>query len=557
MSMKEELAVVLRKELGEEVFDILEVPPDDNLGDVALPCFSLAKKWRKSPQAIADDVAGRVKASFLDKVVVVGAYVNFFVKKEYVAEHILEEILAKKEKFGSQQIRKEKIVIEYPSPNTNKPLHLGHLRNIFLAQAVANLLRFCGNKIIHVNLNNDRGVHICKSMYAYQKFGNNKQPDKKTDHFVGDFYVLYSKQVPEGGESEIQEMLQKWESGDRQVLALWKKMNDWAMQGFAETYARLEVKHDKTYNEHEFYDKGKALVAAGLKKGVFYRNDEGAVEVDLEKYGLGKKVLLRPDGTSIYITQDMYLAKKKFDDFKMDRSLYVVGSEQNHHFKVLFKILELLGMPFAEKCVHLSYGMVHLPEGRMKSREGTVVDADDILDEVEGLALEEIEKRHKLSKEEAVSRAKSIGQGALRFFVLKFDPAKDMVYNPRESLSFEGETGPYVQYTHARICSILRKVNEKLKKVDCAIYGDEEIVLLKMLGRFPEVVKDAAVHYKPSVVAHYVIKLCQEFNTFYTQCPVLKAEPKLRNARLVLIDAVRLVVKNSLALVQMDAPEEM
>ncbi|HJX05659.1 MAG TPA: arginine--tRNA ligase, partial [Candidatus Nanoarchaeia archaeon] len=462
--------------------------------------------------------------------------------------------------YGSWPLRKEKVMVEYPAPNTNKPLHLGHVRNMLLGNSICNILAFAGYQAIPVDLVNDRGVHICKSMLAYQKWGKNKQPDKKSDHFVGDFYVMYSKKEKEHPEleKEIQEMLRKWEAGDKEIFELWNKMRKWALDGFKQTYALFDVYHKKVYYESEIYQHGKEIILDGLKRGVFSKDEKGAIVADLEKDGLGKKVLLREDGTGIYITQDLYLAKVKFDDYKMDKSVYIVGNEQKYHFQVLFKLLEMLGFPFAKNCYHLAYGMIYLPEGRMKSREGTVVDADNLVEEMNAVAEKEIKKRHKLDKKELGKRKRIISMGALKFFILKYDPMKDFTYNPEESISFEGETGPYVQYAHARICSIFKKVKKfEPEKIKPVFSHDLEFKLIKILSDFKNVVREAAENYKPSLVARYALELAQAFNEFYHECPVLKAEKKVMESRLALIFCVKQVLKNALDLLGIKAPEEM
>jgi arginyl-tRNA synthetase len=419
-------------------------------------------------------------------------------------------------------------------------------------------------------------VHICKSMLAYQKWGKGKQPDinrtgevdskdkksfvKKSDHFVGDYYVLYSQKEKEHPEleQEVLELLRKWEAGDKEVVALWQKMRKWALDGFKQTYALFDVHHKKTYYESDIYQHGKDIVLEGLKKGLFIKDEEGAVIADLEKDGLGRKVLIRKDGTGIYITQDLYLAKVKFDDFKMDKSVYIVGNEQIYHFKVLFKLLEMLGFPFAKNCYHLAYGLIYLPEGRMKSREGTVVDADNIVEEMKLVAEKEIKKRHKLDKKELDKRKEIIGMGALKFFILKYDPMKDFTYNPEESISFEGETGPYVQYAHARICSILKNVKKfEPEKIKPSFSHALEFKLITILSNFPNMVREAAEQYKPSLVARYSLELAQAFNEFYHECPVLKADSKTRDSRLALIFCVKTVLKNSLDLLGIISPREM
>src|SRR3989344_881795 len=388
--------------------------------------------------------------SLLDKVAPNGPYINFYLNKKNLSTSVLHKIQQQKENYGQQSFG-EKIMIEFSSPNTNKPLHLGHVRNISLGDSISRILSFLGNDVIKGCLVNDRGIHICKSMLAYKKWGHNKNPDKKSDFFVGDFYVLFAKKATEHPEleQEAQEMLRLWEKGDKEVVALWKKMNEWVYAGFEETYAKLAVSFDKYYYESAIYLFGKEIAQEGLKKEIFFDKD-GAIVAPLQEFGLPDKVLVRSDGTTIYITQDLYLALKKFEDYKLNRSIYVVGSEQNLHFQQLFAILKKLGHKFADGCYHLSYGMVNLPEGKMKSREGTVV---------------------------LQQRGKQVGIAALKFHMLKIDAAKDMVYNPKESISFEGETGPYVQYTHARISSILRKHGELASDISLSSIGERELAL--------------------------------------------------------------------------------
>ena len=429
-----------------------------------------------------------------------------------------------------------------------------------LGNAVSRILSFQGNKVHPVNIINDRGIHICQSMLAYQKWGKNKKPNKKGDHFVGDYYVLFAKKVKENEDlqKEAQELLLKWERDDPETKALWQKMSTWVLKGFAETYKRFGVKFEKEYFESQYYEKGKALVNEGLKKKIFVKDHTGAVLVPLEKYKLSDKVLLRGDETSLYITQDMYLASLRHDDYKFDKMIYVVASEQQLHFQQLFKILELLKKPYANKMYHLSYGLVHLPSGRMKSREGTVVDADDIMDEVAGIAAKEVKKRHQdLSKTEIEKRAELISQGAIKFFLLRTDAARNMVFNPEESLSFEGETGPYVQYTHARACSILRK-GKKIGKVNLNLLNNQqEHQLVKLLAEFPQKIQEAAEQYKPHIICHYLVTLSQAFNEFYHAHSVISDDIDLMNARLLLVDSVRQVLENGLDLLGIKAPEAM
>ena len=559
------IARLLAKETGlleGEIDSLLEIPPSPELGDFAFPCFILAKSLKKAPNIIAQELSKKLKPKApISEVKAVGAYLNFFVDKSKLSTDVIKNILNCAACYGSWPLKKEKVMIEYPAPNTNKPLHLGHVRNMLLGNSICNILAFAGYQAIPVNYVNDRGVHICKSMLAYQKWGKNKQPDKKSDHFVGDFYVMFSQKAKEHPEleEETQELLRRWEAGDKELVALWKKMNKWALDGFNDTYKKFDVHHKKTYFESEIYNHGKEIIIEGLKKGLFAKDEEGAIIADLENDGLGKKVLIRKDGTAIYITTDIYLAKLKFDDFKMDKSVYIVGSEQIYHFKVLFKLLDMLGFPFAKNCYHLAYGLISLPEGRMKSREGTIVDGDDILEEMKKEAEEEVKKRHaELKKNEVDKRKEIIGKGALKFFILKYDPMKDFTYDPKESISFEGETGPYVQYAHARICSILRNVKKfEPEKIKPEFNHKLELRLITLLADFPRIVSEAAEQYKPSLVARYTLDLAQAFNEFYHECPVLKAEKKVMESRLVLILCVKQVIKNALDLLGIQSPEEM
>ncbi|MBI1970527.1 arginine--tRNA ligase [Candidatus Woesearchaeota archaeon] len=570
---------LLKKHLSVEKVDssLIEVPRDHALGDLAYPCFIHAKELKKAPQVIAKEGVEHItKAKSLSrtpfsKITAVGPYINFFVDSGKLAATLLSTIIKSsnpksKALYGKGMI-KRKVMVEYASPNTNKPLHLGHVRNISLGHSVSKLLDFQGMKVIQVNINNDRGVHICKSMLAYQKWGKNAQPDIKTDHFVGKFYVLFSDHAKDNPafEEEAQDLLRKWEAGDKETIKVWKLMNAWAYNGFEETYAKLGVAFDKYYYESEIYKEGKKIVMDGLKKKIFYKNKDGAVVADIP--GLDTKVLLRSDGTSVYITQDLYLATLKAKESRLDSSIYVVANEQNYHFQVLFKLLKILEYSWADKCHHLSYGMVYLPHGKMKSREGTVVDADDIIENMKDLARVEIRKRyHDLTEAEVDQRAMIIGLGALKFYLLKIDPNRDMHFNPEESISFEGETGPYVQYAHARICSVIRKWKEHAGKnaklplsADAALLREkQEETVTKLLSQFPDITKEAAELYRPSVLCRYLLDLSQAFNEFYHTCPVVAAHTEeLRDARLLLCEAVRIVLHRGLYLLGIEAPEEM
>jgi arginyl-tRNA synthetase len=548
------------KNYVDEADILIEIPKNPEFGDYAFPCFSLAKKLKKNPVQIAKDLSIKIKkTNLIEKIQPLGPYVNFFINKEKLSQNTIQTILKEKEKYGTLN-QKQTIVIESPGPNTNKPLHLGHLRNMAIGLSLSNILKKAGNKVINVDIINDRGIHICQSMIAYKKYGKNSKPKIKTDLFVGNFYVLYNQKLKDnpGLENESQSLLLKWEQKDPETIKLWKQMTTWALEGMKQTYDRFGLKINKAYRESEHYQKGKDLILAALKKGVLTKNKEGAVIIDLSENGLGEKVLLRTDGTSIYITQDIYLAKKRYEEFKMDKMIYIVASEQIHHFKVLFEVLKRLNFKFADKFYHLPYGMVYLPEGKMKSREGKIIDADSLLDEVVNLAKHEIKKRDpKISKKELDQRAEKIGVGAIKFFIIKYDPMKDFIYDPNKSISFEGETGPYIQYTYARLKSILRKEKSKSHVNYELLDQDLDKQLIKVLSEYPEVIKKASEEYKPSLVANYLTELSQNINTYYVKYSILKSEPELKNARLVLILACSYVLKSGLNLLGIDALEVM
>lgn len=480
------------------------------------------------------------------------------------------------------------VMIEYSSPNTNKPLHLGHVRNNLLGYSLSRIMAANGNKVIKTNIVNDRGIHICKSMLAWQKWGNGVTPEstgKKGDHLIGDFYVLFSNKLKEETAAleakgmtkeeaeaasplmqEAREMLRKWEAGDEEVRALWKMMNDWVYAGFDETYKMLGVDFDKIYYESNTYLEGKKKVLEGLEKGIFYRREDGSVWADLQNEGLDEKLLLRQDGTSVYMTQDIGTAKLRFDDFPINKMIYVVGNEQNYHFQVLSILLDKLGFEFGKGLVHFSYGMVELPEGKMKSREGTVVDADDLMEEMINTAREisqELGKLDGLSKEEAEDIARMVGLGSLKYFILKVDPRKNMTFNPKESIDFNGNTGPFIQYTYARICSVLRKAAEQgialpeVLPTDFEI-SDKEEGLIQMVANFAQVVKEAGETYSPACIANYTYDLVKEYNQFYHDFSILReSDEKLKVFRLVLSANVAKVVKEGMALLGVEVPERM
>ncbi|TFF95921.1 MAG: arginine--tRNA ligase [Promethearchaeota archaeon] len=549
-----------------EITSLIEIPPPEIDFTYAFPCFRLAKQEKKSPAQIAQNLTNRiVPPDFIELIEVQGPYINFRMNNK----HLLNAIYQYKEDFGKIHAKSEEkksfkplnIVVEYPSPNTNKPLHLGHVRNMLIGNTISSLFQYAEHNVFQVNLNNDRGIHICKSMLAYRKTGNNAVPDKKPDHFVGDFYVKYQelKEEDEHIEEEALDMLRLWEEKDPEVRELWRKMNKWAVEGFHETYKKFNIEFDKEYFESQYYEKGKDKVLEGLNQGIFEQREDGAIVANLnERYNLPDKVLLRSDGTSIYITQDIYLAYLKKKDFNYDKSIYIVGNEQDLYFKQLFAVLEMIG--FQEDKYHLSYGMISLPEGKMKSREGKVVDADDLVAEMKQLAYEEVEKRYStLSEEEKMERAETIGMSALRFFILKFSPRSDFIFNPQESISFEGETGPYIQYCYARIQSIIDKSGKQIDpNIEFELLNDpKEIALLNQMHYFPEIVEDSLDKYDTHLIPQYLLALCQIFNSFYSSCPVISDNNDLEEARLFLIRCVQIIIRSGLNLLGIKVLKEM
>jgi len=570
----EVLVNLLSKISQEDTFDsslvVAEIPPNPEMGDLGFPMFAFAKLFKKAPPVIAQMVAAELPGSFA-----MGPYVNLRLDRGETARGILEEL------FGSTigrpgTLNGSRIMVEFSSPNTNKPLHLGHLRNDVLGESISRILAACGAEVQKVCIINDRGIHICKSMLSYMEKGEGKTPESegvKSDRFVGDWYVRFNQGLKEDTEAlekqgmgkkeaeaqapillRAQELLRKWEAGDSQTVELWKKMNSWAIDGWKQTYRRTDVSFDQYYYESETYLLGKDEVLKGLEKGIFFLEADGSVQVDLSAEKLDKKVLLRKDGTSIYITQDLGTAINRHKDWPFDKLVYVVGSEQQYHFKVLFILMEKLGFEWAKNLYHLSYGMVNLPEGKMKSREGTVVDADDLIDSLKEMALLEIRNKE---REEAVGDSEAVAEkiaiGALHYFLLNVSPSKDMLFDPKESLSFNGDTGPYLQYMGARISSLLRKAKDREWEAEGARYelltADAEWELVKTLGAYNDKVAAAAADMDPSIMAAYLYDLAKGFSRFYHDCPVLAAEdPALVTARLALCRAVLNVLSDALQL---------
>ncbi len=570
-------------------------PPNPEMGDLGIPLFVFAKTLRMAPPQIAGAVVQKIdsKAAGIGEFVAVGPYINVKLDKAGSAEPILRSISEQKDNYGSfnsegkKPLEGRRVMIEYSSPNTNKPLHLGHLRNDALGESVSRILKMAGAEVYKVDLINNRGVHICKSMLAYKLFheANGDTPEKlgmKGDHFVGQCYIEFDrylkgeKRKPETAHPEAaqqaEDMLIQWEKGDPEVRALWQKMNDWTLEGVKETYKRTGVSFDKLYFESETYLKGKDEILKGLEKGVFFKAEDGSVRIDVtDVVGKGKdedvheKVLLRKDGTSVYITQDIGTAISRHNDWPFNQLVYVVASEQNYHFKILFHILKKLGFDWADRLYHLSYGLVNLPSGRMKSREGTIVDADDLIDSLHADALEAIKQR---GRDEQVGNADDVAEkvalGALHYYLLQATPIKDMLFNPEESLSFNGNTGPYLQYMGARINSILAKAAESGLKADnssdavALLTAPEEWGLIKQLGDFPAAVEKSAENLDPSVMTAYLYETSKLFSRFYQQCSIMNAEDKkLSGARLYLAECTLTVIKNALNLVLVPYLERM
>lgn len=558
-------------------------------GDFTLVTFPLLKQTRQSPEATGTAIGEWLVANVPEIAAFncVKGFLNLSLSGLYWSETFVS--IASDKGFGQLPPTGRKIMVEYSSPNTNKPLHLGHIRNNLLGDSVSRLLKACGNQVTEATLVNDRGIHICKSMLAWQMTGHGETPGssgKKGDHLVGDYYVafneIYKDQVAglvAGGMSEEEaqkeapclkeahEMLVKWEQGDPAVRELWAKMNGWVLDGFEQTYKALGISFDKVDFEHDTYLLGKELVQQGLEKGVFEREADGSVWCDLTADGLDRKLVLRGDGTSVYITQDLGTAERRFREYDLDSHIYVVGNEQDYHFKVLKLILKKLGFGWADEIFHLSYGMVELPDGKMKSREGTVVDADDLIEKMYEEAKETSEESGKLadvSDDEKERLYRMIGLGALKYFILKVDPKKTMLFNPKESIDFNGNTGPFIQYTHARIKSILRKADERGLGCDVASIGTnlqlnaKEIRLVKLLNQYPVELAEAGASLSPAIIANYAYDLAKEFNQYYHDTTVLgETDPQTLRMRLVMIDTVATVLEKAMGNLGIELPDRM
>ena len=578
---------------------VLQIPPKPEMGDLAFPLFAFAKAFGKAPNMLAQQLADDINA--LEgkpdgEAFCAGPYMNVRLNMDKMVSDLYANIVKTGASYGKTGVFEgKKVMIEFSCPNTNKPLHLGHVRNDCIGQSMSQILKAGGAEVLKVNLINNRGVHICKSMLAYQKFGGGETPESsciKGDHLVGNYYVRFAQWEKEvldkdtatfmaqgmseddakakakavnAPDLEAQDMLRAWEQGDPEVMDLWRKMNQWTLDGVAQTYENTGISFDKYYYESDTYKLGKDKVLEGLEKGVFQKQEDGAIYIDNSDIGLDKKILLRKDGTSIYITQDIGTAINRHEDWPFDSLVYVVASEQRYHFKVLFHVLDKLGYDWAQDLHHLSYGMVFLPEGKMKSREGTVVDADDLIKSLTEMAKAEIvEKGRDSELEDVDATAHSIALGALNYYILQFDPTKDFVFNPKESLSFNGNTGPYLQYMGARISSMLRKYDEVRSDYDVIPFDpaqlslEDERELIKMIGSFPETVTKACKQYDPSIICAYLYDMSKKFSHWYHDNQILKAETaSLVKARVCLCEMVLQTMKNAFDLVGIPFLEKM
>jgi arginyl-tRNA synthetase len=581
---------VLKKLYSQEVLEgqiQIQKTRKDFEGDVTLVVFPLLRVSKKSPEVTGEEIG----KALVEKVEQVENFnvVKGFLNLSFTANYWVSELsnISKTANYGHHQEgeHSRNVMVEYSSPNTNKPLHLGHIRNILLGHSVAEILKANGHSVKHVQVINDRGIHICKSMLAWQKFSGGETPQLtgiKGDKLAGKYYVEFDKryksQIAElisGGKTEeeakveaplileAREMLQKWEANDSEVRVLWAKMNGWVYDGFDVTYNRLGVDFDKLYYESDTFLIGRVLVKKGVEDGIFYQKDDNSIWADLTDDGLDQKLLLRADGTAVYMTQDLGTAKLRYDDWpELNQLIYTVGNEQDYHFKVLFLLLGKLGFEWAENCYHLSYGMVDLPSGKMKSREGTVVDADDLMDEMPSTARAQSEEKGKLdglSSEDADALFEMLGMGALKYFMLKVDPKKRMLFNPAESIDMQGNTGPFIQYTHARIQSVLRKAEQSEFSVPSLdSINENERALIRLLNQYPEVIKSAGEEYSPAVVANYIYELAKEYNTFYHECPILIEEnEKIKQLRLAISKMTANVIGSGMKLLGVQVPDKM
>jgi arginyl-tRNA synthetase len=587
--VKEAVQILFNSGIADDLIQIQETRKEFR-GDFTVVVFPLLQFSGNTPEKTGELIGSYLTDNFTAVVGynVIKGFLNLEISDSWWIEY-LEKMTNEKTHLENCQVSNpETVLVEYSSPNTNKPLHLGHIRNNLLGYSLYRILSACGYRVIKTNIVNDRGIHICKSMLAWQKFSNGETPlssGMKGDHLVGKYYVLFEKEykaqieklVQSGTDEnearnyaplmkEIREMLLKWEAGDKEVIDLWTMMNSWVYAGFDETYKKLGVDFDKIYYESDTYKIGKDIVLSALKKNILYRKEDSSIWADLTSEGLDQKLLLRSDGTAVYITQDLGTAVNRYNEFKFDKNIYVVGNEQNYHFQVLRAILKKMGYSWSDGLIHFSYGMVELPEGRMKSREGTIVDADDLLIEMQETAMEvslELGKLADFSDVEKEEIFRKIGLGALKYYILKVDPRKNMTFNPKESIDFNGNTGPFIQYTYARIKSVFRKAEQmavfpESGKLSGTKAGEKELVLIKLLRKFPETVSTAATGYSPALIANYCYDLSKEYNQFYHDYSILgETDPNVRNLRLVLSKVTSEILFKGMWLLGIEMPERM
>jgi arginyl-tRNA synthetase len=587
--IKEAVKIIYNSEVKDDLIQIQETRKDFK-GDFTLIVFPLLRFSKNTPEKTGETIGLYLKDNFtaVSGFNVIKGFLNLEISDTWWVEYFKKIAAEKTHLENCKVLHPETILVEYSSPNTNKPLHLGHIRNNLLGFSLYRILSGCGHRVIKTNIVNDRGIHICKSMLAWQKFGNGETPESsgmKGDHLVGKYYVLFEKNYKEQVEKLIQngidateaknsatlmketrEMLLKWETGDEEIVRLWKMMNSWVYAGFDETYKKLGVDFDKIYYESDTYKVGKDIVLRALKEKILYRNEDNSVWADLTPEGLDQKLLLRSDGTAVYMTQDLGTAVDRHKEFNFDKNIYVVGNEQNYHFQVLKALLKRMGYNWAEGLIHFSYGMVELPEGRMKSREGTIVDADDLIKEMQLTAMEvslELGKLSDFSDEEKEDIFRKIGMGALKYYILKVDPRKNMTFNPAESIDFNGNTGPFIQYTYTRIKSVFRKaeqlgINTGQISFSGTKTGPKEIAIIKLLRKFSETVSTAATSYSPALIANYCYDLSREYNQFYHDFSILgEADEEIRNLRLLLSKVTSEIIYTGMWLLGIEMPERM
>ena len=587
--IREAVKFIYNCEVTDDLIQIQETRKDFK-GDFTLVVFPLLRFSKNTPENTGERIGNYLVDEFpaIAGYNVIKGFLNLEISNKWWVDYFVRMATDKNHFENCQVSNPETIMVEYSSPNTNKPLHLGHIRNNLLGFSLYRILSACGHKVVKTNIVNDRGIHICKSMLAWQKFGNGETPQSsgmKGDHLVGKYYVLFDKEykvqidklISDGVDEkeaknsaslmvETREMLLKWERGDKDVVDLWKMMNSWVYAGFDVTYKKLGVDFDKIYYESETYKTGRNIVLSALKEKILYQNEDGSIWADLTPEGLDQKLLLRSDGTAVYMTQDLGTAVDRYNEYKFDKNIYVVGNEQNYHFQVLKAVLKRIGYKWSDGLIHFSYGMVELPEGRMKSREGTIVDADDLIDEMQNTAMEvslELGKLSDFSDEEKTEVFRKIGLGALKYYILKVDPRKNMTFNPAESIDFNGNTGPFIQYTYTRIKSVFRKAEQMgirtdLKLVSEANVGIKEIELIKLLRKFSETVSTAATGYSPAIIANYCYELSKEYNQFYHDYSILGEDDlSIRNFRLALSKLTSEIIYEGMWLLGIEMPERM